>query len=917
MMNKLLSALLLTIVILPLRAAAPGEDWPTYGHDKGGQRHSPLADITPANVARLDVAWTWRMRGTVDASPAAEASASQQRAAEGVGPPTRRRTRFAGSQATPLMVGGRLFVTTPYGRVAALDPVTGTEQWSTAIPGPGQPSLRGVEYWPGDATTAARIFFGTRDGRLIGLDAATGAFATGFGENGTVQLATPDILQGGDARFYGMTSPPLVHGNLVITGSAVQEFPPRGAAGDVRAWDARSGKLVWTFHSVPRPGERFHDSWAPGSAAQRSGANVWGFMTVDALRGILYLPFGAPAFDRYGGDRHGDNLFSTSLVAVDVNTGRRLWHFQVVRHDIWDNDLQAPPLLFDTTVGRRTVPAVAVSSKNGLLFVLNRVTGKPLLPVDERAVPASNVPGERTAPTQPFPRLTPPLARTTFTPDDIATLTPEHTAWCRNWISEKKMVAGGLYHPVRLDEPTISFPGLQGGNNWGGMAFDAASGLLFVNTSDLGQVTELVPSTGPLPYERGPVSGRFMQPESRMPCQRPPWGQLHAVDMKTGKVRWQSTLGITASLPEGLRDTGRPSVGGPIVTAGGVVFIGGTDDDQFRAFDATSGKLLWSHTLEASAHATPMTYRGADGRQYVVIMATGGSFLDSPVTADTMVAFALPAGRTAQRPPDPYADKKRLLVVADLSTGNQIAHLGASHAIATIERLGRESGAYVAILRTDTALVTKQEVWGSGDYAKGGPKQARMHSLDYFDAVLFYTNGELRLDAGQKQDLLDFIAKDGKGFIGVHTAAITAPGWPEYRAMLGGFFDNHPWNVSRARVIVERPDSTMMRGFETGMELVDEHYQLLPEPYDRSKVDVLARLDPASLDLSHPNVHRKDQDFPIAWTKAHGKGRVFYSYLGHPDAAWDDPRVQTMYLEAIRWAINGGETPQPHPVTNR
>ena len=382
---------------------------------------------------------------------------------------------------------------------------------------------------------------------------------------------------------------------------------------------------------------------------------------------------------------------------------------------------------------------------------------------------------------------------------------------------------------------------------------------------------------------------------------------------RPGSIRWQATLGVSDNLPIDKQDTGRPNIGGPIVTAGGLVFIGATDDNRFRAFDARSGDLLWSHTLEASAHATPISYRGADGRQYVAVTATGGSFLDSPVTADTLVAFALPR----RGPPDPYAGRKRLLVVADLSTGNQIAHLATSHAIATIEKLGRESGAYVAILRTDTDLVTKGEVWGTGEYAADGPRRARMHNLDYFDAVLFYTNGETRMTEAQKRDLLDFIGKDGKGFIGVHTAAITAASWPEYAEMLGGFFDNHPWNVASARIVVERPDSPIMRGFSTGMELVDEHYQLLPQPYDRSKVDVLARLDPTSVDLADADVHRADADFPVAWIKPYGNGRVFYSYLGHTDAAWDDPRVQTMYLEAIKWAIGGGETPRPHRSRRR
>ncbi|MEI6419790.1 MAG: PQQ-binding-like beta-propeller repeat protein, partial [Sphingomonadales bacterium] len=380
------------LALAGMAIAAPAGDWPTYGHDKGGQRHSPLVQITPANVAGLQPAWTYHMRPTqLDAAPV-DAAAAAQRAAEAVGPAppnappgggafTRQRSRFAGSQSTPLVVNGVLYTTTPYGRVVALEPETGKEIWVANIPGPGQPSLRGVEYWPGDGTTPPRLFFGTRDGRLIALDAATGQLVAGFGSAGVIDMKTPEILNGLTTRQYGMTSPPIVWRNLVITGSAVQEFPPRGAAGDVRAWDARTGQLVWTFHSVPRAGEPFHDSWGTDGATARSGANVWGFMTVDEARGIVYMPFAAPSFDRFGGDRPGDNLFSTTLVAADAATGKRLWHFQVVRHDIWDNDLQAPPLLFDVVKGRRRIPAVAIVSKNSLVFVLDRTTGTPIFPV--------------------------------------------------------------------------------------------------------------------------------------------------------------------------------------------------------------------------------------------------------------------------------------------------------------------------------------------------------------------------------------------------------------------------------------------------------------------------------------------------------------------------------------------------------
>jgi type 1 glutamine amidotransferase len=264
---------------------------------------------------------------------------------------------------------------------------------------------------------------------------------------------------------------------------------------------------------------------------------------------------------------------------------------------------------------------------------------------------------------------------------------------------------------------------------------------------------------------------------------------------------------------------------------------------------------------------------------------------------------------------DIYASKKRLLIIADLSTGNQIAHMGVSHAVAVIEQLGRKSGAFVSFIRTDTDLITKGEVWGKFDYAKGGPKQSKTRNLDYYDAVLFYTNGETNLSDAQKQDLLDFIAKDGKGFIGVHTATATAYGWPEFHAMIGGSFDNHPWNIADAKIIVERPDFPAMRKFKTGMTLNDEHYQMkMDRFFSRDKIDVLARIDPASVDMAAPMVHRTDRDFPIAWIKSYGKGRVFYSGLGHTDAAWDDPRVQTLFAEGINWAISGGQVPKPHPI---
>ena len=609
-------------------ALPPATDWPTYGHDPGGQRFSPLAQITPANVASLQVAWTYHMR------PAATTEGG---------------SRFAGSEVTPLVVDGLMYVTTPYRRVLALDPDSGSEVWAYEVPGPGQPALRGVEYWPGTGAIPARILFGTRDGRLIALDARSGHPSAGFGVNGIVDLKTSTVMGEGAVKTsesypnYGLTSPPIVYRDVIVTGSATQEFPPRGVSGAVRGWDVVTGKLLWTFHSVPLPGQPGHETWEGDSARARSGVNVWGFITVDSERGIAYLPFAAPAWDRYGGDRKGANLFGTSLVAVDALTGKYLWHFQVVHHDIWDNDLQAPPVLFDVRKQGRNVPAVAIVSKNGLLFVLDRRTGEPIHPVEERAVPASDVPDEQAWPTQPFPVRPPPLARNSFSIDDLVTLTPQLRSFCEDYVTKNRMRTGGPYLPVGYDVVTINFPGLQGGANWGGASFDPTRGYLFVNTLDMGQVTSLIDSAdGPLPVARGPVSGRFYEPASRLMCQQPPWGRLTAVDVNRGEIAWQSVLGVSDNLPVELQRTGRPNVGGSIATAGGLVFIGATDDSRFRAFDAASGRELWTVKLEASAHATPITYVGKSGKQFVVVAATGGSFLGSPVVGDTITAFALP-----------------------------------------------------------------------------------------------------------------------------------------------------------------------------------------------------------------------------------------------------------------------------------
>jgi quinoprotein glucose dehydrogenase len=641
------------------------KEWPTYGHDPGGMRFSPLTQITPANVSQLKIAWVYHMKPAAPATPAAPAARGDANAPIGDVPPPpvqgrgrgRGGSAFSSSEVTPLVINGTMYIATPYFRVVALDSTTGQEVWAFPLPS-ANPSTRGVEYWPGDAQTPPQIVFGSTDGKLYSLDAKTGKPNEAFGEKGIVDLNTPEILRGLPGRD-GLSSPPIVYKNLVITGGTTQENPPRGPAGDVRAWDMHSGKLVWTFHSIPSTGDKHNDTWAADSWKNRSGVNVWGFLTVDTQRGIVYMPFGAPSVDQYGGDRAGDNLFGTSLVAADANTGKYLWHFQVVHHDIWDADMAGAPALIDVKQGGRTIPAVAAISKVGLLFLLDRVTGKPIYGVEERAVPPSDVPLERAAKTQPFPLKPAPLSRMMMTAADIATVTPELETACRKLV--EGMQLGGPYLPVSYNRLRVQFPGNHGGVNWGGTSFNPQLGYLFINSNELGQMSGLkdrdpnaagsaqangqgnrVDPSGP--YEGFPGGGRFSirgSDPQQLPCQQPPWGQLTAVNVNSGEFAWRVPLGVTESFPPEKQNTGRPGNGGTIATAGGLVFVGATDDGRFRAFDAKTGKELWTFKLPGVAEATPMTYEGRDGKQYVVITSTGGGFFGNPTTADNIMAFAL------------------------------------------------------------------------------------------------------------------------------------------------------------------------------------------------------------------------------------------------------------------------------------
>jgi quinoprotein glucose dehydrogenase len=537
------------------------------------------------------------------------------------------------------------------------------------IPNEDQASLRGAAYWPGDGTATPAIIFGTTQGLLYSISAATGRLNRAFGNKGVVNLRTPEVMSTGTDQIYILPTPPLIYKNLIITGAGTGEGHGGaggglGPAGDTRAWDARTGKLVWTFRSVPQPGEAGHNTWGGDSWVNRSGVNVWGYMTADVERGIVYMPFGAPNYDRAGVDRPGDNLFGSSVVAADANTGKLLWYFQVVHHDIWDYDTQAPPTLVDVHRDGKTIPAVVVVNKTGLLFVLDRITGKPLFPVEERSVPPSDVPGEHVSLTQPFPVTTEPLAQNTV---KLYDQTPEHAAWCKQYVEANNMLlATQPYTPPAFNRYTVNLPGTPGGVNFSGGAFDPQLGLFVVNTLNLAQPVRIVPDPMGGFTNSGPFAGanRFWNPAERLPCNEPPWGELVAVNVNTGRVAWRSTLGVSDNLPPGKQNTGRPGFGGPTLTASGLAFIGATDDARFRAFDTKTGKELWTYRLPASAESIPITYANARGEQYVAIVATGGSLLRAPLLSDEVIAFSMNGGpggapNVVQASPNPRSAEPR------------------------------------------------------------------------------------------------------------------------------------------------------------------------------------------------------------------------------------------------------------------
>lgn len=612
------AAILLVAVLPQLHSQT---DWPAYGHDPGQARYSPLDQINTRNVARLRRAWTYH-------------------------------TDETGRQfeTTPLVVGNVMYLTTQNQRVVALDPATGREIWTYDPKVARAREHRGVSYWPGDGTTPPRIILGTADARLIALDAKTGKPVPTFGDNGTVNLRA-GVADEYPKASYGITSPPAIYRDLVIVGPSTQEGPSHGPSGDPRAFDARTGKLVWRFHTVPHPGEPGSETWGPEGWKDRAGPSLWGLISVDTDRGLVFLPTGNPADSFYGGDRKGTNLYANSVVALEAATGKLRWHYQMVHHDIFDYDAAGAPALVTVVRNGKRIPALAEITKMGLLFILNRETGEPVFGVEERPVPKSDVPGEEAWPTQPFPIKPPPLSRNTISRSDVFERTPESKRYCLELFD--RLRNEGPYTPYGLAKATLEFPGAMGGGNWGGVSFDPSLGYIFVNTTNMGAWGHMAqsPAGSPMPYRNESGYARFLD-EDGYPCQRPPWGELSAVNANTGGIAWRVPLGNFDEIEAaGFKKAGTPNVGGSVATAGGLVFIAATNDFRFRAFDSKTGKELWSARLDATGNASPITYRGADGRQYVVIAAGGPAHLrnvgdNSKNVADSVIAFALPSGNS-------------------------------------------------------------------------------------------------------------------------------------------------------------------------------------------------------------------------------------------------------------------------------
>ncbi len=615
-------------------------DWSAYGRDALGSRFSPLTDITAANVGRLSVADTATLR--------------------------RSTAKF---EATPLMVDGTLYLSTPFGRVIALDPATGTPRWT--FDGKvdrgaswGDFANRGVSTWldasrPNGSRCRRRIYLGTIDARIVALDAKTGTPCTDFGDGGTVSLRKGLLNAPAYQEEYELTSPPAIVRGLVITGSAIADNNRTNAAsGEVRAFDARTGALRWTWDPVPRDStDAAWSSWRGVMAHTTGAANAWSIIAADSARDLVFVPTGSASPDYYGGERAGDNRYANSIVALHASTGKVVWHFQAVHHDLWDYDVASPPALVTITHDGRRRDVVLQATKTGQLYVLDRDTGQPVFPVEERSVPQSSIYGERSSPTQPFNTVIPALSPQGFDSSDVWGINAESRQSCVDQITPLRNE--GPFTPPSL-QGTLVRPSNIGGAHWGGLAFDPTRQIAVVPVNTLAAFVQLIrldqldttqvrQNESRLDDQYTRMHGtpyvmrrRMLKAPNGLPCVAPPWGSLVAIDLGTGAMKWNVPLGDGRLLKPQLASlfkatTGLPNLGGPVATAGGLVFIGAAMDPVLRAFETDTGREVWSGALPGGARSTPMTYRH-EGRQYVVVTVGGGEDWGK---GDYVIAFVL------------------------------------------------------------------------------------------------------------------------------------------------------------------------------------------------------------------------------------------------------------------------------------
>jgi glucose dehydrogenase len=653
------SAIVLGVTV---QAQQPRDQWPDYQHNSN---FSPLTQITPANVASLTKAWTFNYgAGSLPAG--------------GLGLDYR-------FEVQPLLIDGVMYVSTPSSprdpdvksTVTALEPETGKVIWQYTSP--RNIHGRGLAYWPGNATVGPRLYFATDKGYLMAVDMKTGRLAQGFGTNGEVDVyvgvVSPEV---GESRrdTYTIPNPVTVFRNLLISGARPGEAGPPQPRGDIRAWDALTGKLVWTFHTIPQPGEPNHEDWTGDSWKDRSGCNVWSTMTADPSTGLVFAATGDA-----NRPPPGKNLYCNSLLALDGATGKLKWYHQLVHHDVWDIDMPTPPILVNVRRDGRTIPAVFLTGKFGLTYVFGRVSGEAIFGMEERPVASTGSTADGTSPTQPFPLKPGPIGRVRMTRADINKMTPEIEKYCTDLWVKYEMFDNDLFWRPSTRGAQVGFPSGVGGPNWGPLSYNPALGYVFINLHNTGSFVPKAaggataadddasaggrgggrggdggrgsasagpraPSAGTGATNRTGAFAYRLPSGEEVPCYAGPYGELVAVDVNRGEIAWKSALGINPFLSE-LGDAGVKSgarnLGGSIATASGLVFIGATNDRMFRAFDAQTGKELWTTELPASGHATPVTYLGKDGKQYVVIAASGGTNIGTGLPiSDSLVAYRLP-----------------------------------------------------------------------------------------------------------------------------------------------------------------------------------------------------------------------------------------------------------------------------------